>query len=169
MTTATSPAVGLGDLARDRSVSNASKHHTEYQDRAEPRSAEAMDYIGNSNPLRQHYVEGHGNGYSEEYYSQAQQQQQPHYSSSNGYSHHSSTPPTSTPSHYPHGSAAGGTYLPPPIQTASFGNGMPGNVFISSSNMAITATIKLKASIIPKHTTHTTHHTLKSITSILCK
>ncbi|KAI8601132.1 hypothetical protein EDD21DRAFT_115632 [Dissophora ornata] len=135
MTTAASPVMSLAELARERSASNASKH-AEYQDRAEPRSAMTMDYTSttNNNTVRhqqpQHYNEEHGNQYPEEYHDQQQLQQQ-HYNNgnsnnSNGYSHPSALPPSSQP-HYPHGSAANGSYPPPPIQTTQFGNGSGGN------------------------------------------
>ncbi|KAF9923635.1 hypothetical protein FBU30_006358 [Linnemannia zychae] len=122
MTTATTPVANLADSAKDRSSAiNNAKQHTDYTDRVEPRSL-AADYTTNgSYSSSRQYQQGHysqnsqtGNGaYSEDYYSNHQQD---HYS--NTHSHHSSTSSSSS-SHYSH-SANGSSYLPPPIQTATF-------------------------------------------------
>ncbi|KAG0054904.1 hypothetical protein BGZ83_010128 [Gryganskiella cystojenkinii] len=135
MTTATSPIVNLGELARERSASSASKQQLEYQDRAEPRTAMAVDYTSSSNgndprhppPQTQHsYSEEHSNnGYSEEYYNNNQQQQQ---YNGGGYSHHASSPPppSTSSAHYSNGSGSYHQQQPPAIQTLLM-NGSNGN------------------------------------------
>ncbi|KAG0260293.1 hypothetical protein BG011_001994 [Mortierella polycephala] len=125
MTTTTSPIASLTELAKERSsamsaaASAKQQPHSEYSDRAEPRSM-AMNSTANTSAsysLRHQQPSHHAGGHIDEYY---EQQQQQHYNST--HSHHSSS--SSSSSYYPHSS--NGSYLPPPIQTVPFpghGNG----------------------------------------------